>query len=295
MSGWLEIAADYRCNQRCLGCPAVSEGGPSLSSAQLMASLLQGRREGITQLWIGGGEPTLRPELLGLVREARKRGYTRVRIQTNAAMLSYAGHCEKLAAAGATELSVSIKGADAAVHDGFARSPGAFDLLCRAIENARATGMIVEGDILLYRSSTGSLPAIVRAFFARGIERFRVWSMAPDARDGQALAEEPLLSDVARAVEATLALGLSSDPEHLVALHLPPCTLSEDAARARFYPPDLGLSIHDASGAQFRLEDSPMEGGAFSPRCQGCALRTRCNGLRAEYLRRHGDGELAPR
>lgn len=295
MTRWLEIAADYRCNQRCLGCPAVSEGGPSLSSAQLLASLVQGRRDGIEQLWIGGGEPTLRPELLGLVREARKRGYRRVRIQTNAAMLSYPGHCAKLADAGATELSVSIKGADAAMHDHFARSPGAFDQLCRAIVEARAAGLSVEGDVLLYRSSTSALPDIVAAFFARGIECFRVWSMAPDARDEEALAEEPRLSEVARAIQATLALGLSSDPEHLIALHLPPCTLSDDASRSRFYAPDLGLLIHDASGGRFRLEDAPMEGGAYVPRCEGCALRSRCNGARAEYLGRHGDGELSPR
>lgn len=290
---WLELTPDYRCNQRCVGCGAVSDGGPSLSSRELVHALADGRRQGIAQLWIGGGEPTLRRDLLPLVREARRRGYARIRLQTNAAMLAYTEVVRRLADAGVTEVAASVKGPDRATHDRFTRSPGAFDLLCQGIENARAAGLVVEGDVLVYRSTTAQLPATVRGFFERGVERFRVWMMAPDPADPEALAEEPRWSEVAAAVREALALKLSSDPEHLLSLHSPPCTLDE--ARARFFAPDLGLIVHDASGRRFRLEHSTIEGGAWSPRCDGCLLRERCNGVRADYLARHGDGELRPR
>src|SRR5690606_28431657 len=108
---------------------------------------------------------------------------------------------------------------------------------CQGIENARAAGLVVEGDVLVYRSTTAQLPATVRGFFERGVERFRVWMMAPDPADPEALAEEPRWSEVAAAVREALALKLSSDPEHLRSLHSPPCTLDE--ARARFFAPDL--------------------------------------------------------
>lgn len=290
--GWLELTPDYRCNQRCLGCGAVSEGGPSLSSRELVHAMVDGRRRGITQLWIGGGEPTLRRDLLPLVREARRRGYARVRVQTNAAMLAYPELVRRMVDAGVTEVAASIKGPDAASHDRFTRSPGAFDLLCRGVENARASGLAVDGDVLVYRSTTHLLPATVAEFFARGIARFRVWMMAPDPADPEAIAEEPRWSEVAAAVRDAHALGLSDDPEHLLSLHSPPCTLADP--RARFFAPALELLVHDASGRRFRLEDSEIEGGAFSPRCDGCGLRPRCNGARAAYLARHGDGELQP-
>jgi hypothetical protein len=266
-----------------------------MTPPQLMASLRWGRAAGIEQLWIGGGEPTLRRDLLGLIREARAQGYRRVRLQTNAAMLSYPELCRRVVDAGVTELSLSLKGHDAETHDRYARAPGAFDLSSRAIDNARALGLAIEGDVLLYRSSTASLPQIVQTYFSRGISRFRVWMMAPDPRDPEALAEEPRWGEVASAIEATLALGLSNDPDHLISLHSPPCTLSEHAASARFFAPDLGLVVHDAGGSRFRLEDSPMEGGAYAEACDGCALRSRCNGVRREYLVRHGAGELRPR
>lgn len=290
---WLELTPDYRCNQRCVGCGAVSDGGPSRSSRELVQAMIDGRRQGITQLWIGGGEPTLRRDLLPLVRDARARGYTRVRLQTNAAMLAYPEVVRRLADAGITEVAASIKGPDAATHDRLARAPGAFDLLCRGIENARECALVVEGDVLVYRSTTALLPATVRAFFERGVERFRAWMMAPDPRDAEALAEEPRWSEMAAAVRETLALGLSDDPDHLVSLHSPPCTL--ESARARFFAPELGLLVHDASGHRFRLETSEIEGGTWPARCGGCALRPRCNGVRAGYVARHGDAELRPR
>lgn len=290
---WLELTPDYRCNQRCVGCGAVGEGGPSLTSRALVESMIDGRARGIAQLWIGGGEPTLRPDLLPLVREARARGYERIRLQTNAAMLAYPDVTRRLRDAGVTEVAVSIKGPDAATHDRLARSPGAFDLLGRGIENARASGLPVEGDVLAYRSNTALLPDVVRTFAARGVSRFRVWMMAPDPGDPEALAEEPRWSELARAVEATLALALSPDPEHLLSLHSPPCTLDDD--RARFHAPELGLLVHDASGHRFRLEESQIEGGTYPPACSGCALRPRCNGVRAGYVDRHGTLELRPR
>ncbi|MDQ3036186.1 MAG: radical SAM protein [Myxococcota bacterium] len=292
---WLELTPDYRCNQRCVGCGAVSEGGPSLSAGAMVSSMRDARRDGAAQLWIGGGEPTLRRDLLPLVREARAQGFARIRLQTNAAMLAYPEVARRLAEAGVTELAVSIKGPDAATHDRMARSEGAFDLLCRGIESARSHGLAVEGDVLAYRSTTSLLPEIVRTFAARGITRFRVWMMAPSEGDAEALAEEPRWSEVARAVRETLALSLSDEPDHLLSLHTPPCTLDDDAARARFFAPELGLLVHDASGRRFPLESSDIEGGAFPPACDGCELRPRCNGVRAAYVVRHGDAELRPR
>lgn len=257
--------------------------------------MIEARRGGASALWIGGGEPTLRADLLPLVREARARGFERVRLQTNAAMLSYPEVARRLADAGVTEIAVSIKGPDAATHDRLARTPGSFELLCRGVDSARACGLPVEGDVLAYRSTTRLLPEIVRAFHARGVERFRVWMMAPDPSDAEAVAEEPRLAEVARAVEEALALGLSSDPEHVLSLHTPPCTLDGVASGARFFAPDLELLIHDASGHWFRLEDSEIEGGTYPEPCGGCALRPRCGGVRAAYVARHGVGELRPR
>lgn len=290
---WLEIAGDYRCNHRCLGCSAT-DSGPTQSHAQLLRALDDGRAMGLRQLWIGGGEPTLRKDLSALIRAARARGYERIRLQTNGAMLAYPSVAASLRDAGLDEVAFSIQGPDAATHDRLCRVEGAFARLVTAIGHARSADLSLEGDVLLYRSTTARLPQTVSAFFALGIARFRVWMMAPPESGeaaSDALAEEPRLSEVGAAIGQTIALGLSSDPDHVRSLHTPPC-LTPSAAR--FFAPALGLLIHDASGRRFRLEQSPIEGGTFVEACTGCTLRERCMGLRKGYAERHGSSELRP-
>jgi hypothetical protein len=68
---WLEITADYRCNNRCVGCFAVADAGPAMTAPEIVAALRRGRNEGARGLWLGGGEPTLRRDLFATVRAAR--------------------------------------------------------------------------------------------------------------------------------------------------------------------------------------------------------------------------------
>src|SRR3984957_18354949 len=94
MRTWLELALDYRCNLRCLGCHACVDTGESMATGAAMALLREGRRRGCSRLWMGGGEPTLRPDLLHLMRAARSLGYDEVLLQTNGMRLSYAAYRE---------------------------------------------------------------------------------------------------------------------------------------------------------------------------------------------------------
>lgn len=202
LAPWLSLSPDLRCNHRCLGCDAVSEGGPALTARELVARLVEGRRQGIDRLEIGGGEPTLRRDLLPLVREAKSRGYARIRLLTNGAMLAYPELVRRLVDAGVTDVRFSIKGPDAATHDRLARSEGAFDLLVRGIENARAAGLRLEGELLVYRSTTARIPDVARTFSRLGIERLRLVALQPKADDPEAAAEAPVPSEIEAAVAA---------------------------------------------------------------------------------------------
>jgi molybdenum cofactor biosynthesis enzyme MoaA len=86
---WLEIALDYRCNLRCLGCHACHDTGERLASSEALAWLRAGREAGIERLWLGGGEPTLRGDLVALVGAARQLGYATIAVQSNGMRLAY--------------------------------------------------------------------------------------------------------------------------------------------------------------------------------------------------------------
>lgn len=298
---WLELTADYRCNNRCVGCDSADDAAPGMSREEALQALVDGRARGARSLWLGGGEPTLRPDLPVLVKAARRLGYERIKLQTNGMRLSYADYTKELAALGVTEVSFSIKGARRETHDRLTRTPGCYDLMLTGMRAATDAGLSIEADYLAYRTNTAELADALAQLHEWDVQLVRLWLLfadgdsshspnAPDAPD--ATKEVPRISDVLDQARAAIAAGFPS--ERLSSLHTPPCTLGSTLEVSRFFAPDLHLEIVNPGGRRFWLERSPMEGGTFLPGCDDCSARTRCLGIRASYLDRYGSDEFKP-
>src|ERR1700722_10509233 len=177
MRTWLELALDYRCNLRCLGCHACHDTGERLAGEQAGAILRAHRAEGITSLWIGGGEPTLRDDLFPLVATARKLGFERVLVQTNGMRLAYPAYAEALLRAGVTDLSLNIKSHLAHQHDALSGGES-HALVVRALENLSGRDVRLAADVLLTRTTSPELEATVGFFAARGVRRFVLWLLS---------------------------------------------------------------------------------------------------------------------
>jgi MoaA/NifB/PqqE/SkfB family radical SAM enzyme len=294
----IELALDYRCNLRCLGCRACEDRGERLSGERAAAVLREARAAGARSAWFGGGEPTLRDDLLALVRRARALGYEEVCVQTNALRLAYADYARALVEAGATEIRVNAKSHRAPVHDRLSRLDGAHALLLKALENVvslelPAARARLVADVLLARSTVPDLPETVAFFAERGVRAFWLWLLsAADAADDDDVAREvPRIADVVPAIARADAVARERGVA-LASLHTPPCTLPV-ALRGLWQPAaDLGMTVVDARGQSFPLASSPFEGGAHAPVCASCAVRDRCGGPRADYVRLHGAREF---
>src|SRR5690349_19218026 len=80
----------------------------ALPAPAVVRALKEGRRLGIDAVSFTGGEPTIRPDLLGLIGAARQLGYTDVKVQTNGLLLASAANVDRLIAAGVDRFHVSI-------------------------------------------------------------------------------------------------------------------------------------------------------------------------------------------
>jgi MoaA/NifB/PqqE/SkfB family radical SAM enzyme len=294
---WLELALDYRCNLRCIGCHACDDTGERLSSAQAAGLIRAGRDRGIDRLWLGGGEPTLRGDLLALVRGARQLGYVEVAVQTNGMRLAYPEYRDALVAAGVTELRFNVKSHRAEVHDRLSGEVPCHALLLQAVDGVAALAgspVRIVADVLLARGAAAELPDLVTFYAGRGVRGFTLWLLsAADSSDPLVAGEVPRIRDLwpalAGAREAAERLGAT-----LTSLHTPPCTLPAEL-RATFHPAsELGLLVVGPDAMPFPLEASPFEGGAYTPGCARCSERRRCGGPRADYLKIHGDEEFVP-
>ncbi len=133
----LDLKLGYSCNNSCLFC-AVGEKRkllPDKSEKELRRDLEAGRKNKADEVVFTGGEPTLRKELVGLVKHAKDLGYKAILVQSNGRRFSDKGVCKRLVKAGVTEFCPSLHGPTAGIHDFLTTKQGSFGQTLQGIKN----------------------------------------------------------------------------------------------------------------------------------------------------------------
>jgi MoaA/NifB/PqqE/SkfB family radical SAM enzyme len=128
----------YVCNNRCTFCAVGTRTQVDGHPQRQREHLDRYRAMGVRMVDFDGGEPTLNPELVALVRYARDIGYERVNVTTNGRMLAYERFAGSLVRSGLTTLLFSVHGHNAQVHAQQVGVAEAFDQTVQGIKNARA-------------------------------------------------------------------------------------------------------------------------------------------------------------
>jgi radical SAM protein with 4Fe4S-binding SPASM domain len=182
----IQVEVTSACNLRCAMClvryrPPVNKLAGAMP-LQTFESLLEQLPQ-LSQVTLQGlGEPLLAPDLLPMIRAAKRRGI-RVGFNSNATLLSRARAAE-LVAAGLDWLHVSVDGADAEtfeqIRDG-ARLDTVLDNLAGLVAEKRAAGTELPWIRVVFvamRRNIGDLPALVRLLGGLGVSELRVQNLA---------------------------------------------------------------------------------------------------------------------
>jgi len=110
------VNVTYECNNHCTFCATGTRTGIHGHPKRQREHLTKYRNLGVKLVDFDGGEPTLNPELIPLVKYARQIGYERVNVTTNGRTSFYEPYAEKLVNSGLTSLLFSIHGPDAQTH-----------------------------------------------------------------------------------------------------------------------------------------------------------------------------------
>src|SRR5690349_14564718 len=98
----------------------------NLSAAAVAAALAKGRALGYDAVSFTGGEPTIRRDLLPLLRHAKALGYGDVKVQSNGLLFAEPANVERLLDAGVTRFHVSIHTHDPEAYDALVRREGTY-------------------------------------------------------------------------------------------------------------------------------------------------------------------------
>lgn len=134
------------CNLECPYCFAASGPGQTHRSLWDLDRMLDGAlaaMDGPAPLQLSGGEPTVHPDILEIVRRARVKGYTHVEVNTNGVLVATRrGFAKQLKQAGVDALYLQFDGTDDAAY-AHTRATGLWRTKQDAVEAAREAGLRV--------------------------------------------------------------------------------------------------------------------------------------------------------
>jgi len=294
------------CNNGCAICPRSGAGAE-------FAALAKGPLDGAGPLVVHGGEPTLHPELLGLIERARGEGRPVV-LDTNARAFALEGRALATARVGLAHAVVTLHGAREGSHDFLTRTPGSFRQTVAGAMRLRAAGVRLTVRLLITRSTVHELQAMATTALGLGPAAVRFsWARMEPRLDGAAFVrgrtfvhgqEEPAI-----AVHPTPAGdpgGYDPGREWLVpryALGVEPLAAAVrvvqkvgrpvvvDGVPACLLPAGVAAA---PTGPACYAPGAAAVATRYPEPCDGCAARARCLGVPSGYLARFGAGELQP-
>ena len=170
------------CNMYCdhcyrdAGCKAEEE----LSTAEAKTLLEQIARAGFKIMIFSGGEPLMRPDFVELVAHAASLGLRPV-FGTNGTLITLE-MAQKLKAAGAMGMGISLDSMDREKHNAFRKFPGAWEGAVQGMRNCRAAGLPFQIHTTVMEWNNHELEALTDFAVAEGAVAHHFFFLVPTGR-----------------------------------------------------------------------------------------------------------------
>jgi len=298
----VDLKLGFACNQNCRHCAVDGKRHvPVLSLAEVCAEIDFYRHCGAIRLVLTGGEPTLRHDLVEIVRYAARGGFSDIHLQTNATGLANGQLASQLTQAGLTSALVSLHGPSAEVHDRIVRRPGGFAYTVAGLHALQRQGVRLATNTVVTRDNVTYLPTIVQ-FVAEEFPGLRTMCFSYPQITGGARTHfreiAPRLSATTTYLLEALPIadqrdiwcwvsdfplcGLPDYEEHSADV-VPRCAIGTDPSR-----PDGESRVSDYRCLTQASKVKPST-------CADCDLASICPGVDMHYVVTYGSNELSPR
>jgi cyclic pyranopterin phosphate synthase len=287
----LDVILGYDCNLFCDYCTiTLPMRRRALETRAVLTALRDARQRGAEAVSFTGGEPTIRADLLGLVRAASQLGFTDIKIQTNGLLLGQGTNLDRLVAAGANRFHLSIHTHRRDRYDALVRRGGTYDLMVAGLRALVDRHLRATADVILKQDTYLELPDALAWLHGLGMRSVHLWYVSLTDGNEANVDSLPRMTDALPAVSSALAWARAHDMD-VRSLHVPRCLLGADHHHA--WDPGAQDVTVVSPDATFRLSESRLAGHVHVRACDGCEHRSICPGVRADYLARYGDAEIA--
>jgi len=171
------------CNLKCLHCyeSAGAKDLDELSTEEVIRGIDILADAGVLILAFSGGEPTVRPDILQLIRHSSERGMFTA-VATNAMVFAQRKKVQEFKKAGLKFAQISLDGCKPKTHDFFRGVPGSFEKTVQGIKNCVAEGLFVEVATTATHYNIKEVPALIDFTAKLGADWFMLYNFIPTGR-----------------------------------------------------------------------------------------------------------------
>jgi cyclic pyranopterin phosphate synthase len=173
----------FSCNNNCIMCTTKpkEKNYKDRDTKEILDDLQKGINQGFKKVEFTGGEPTMRRDILDLIKYAKDLGYKDIAISTNGRMLSYNNFTEELIKSGIGRVNFSLYGHNAKIHDAITRTPQSFEQTIQGIKNVQKfPKVIIIVNTVVTRLNYQHLAEIGNFLSSLKINFFNILDLIPD-------------------------------------------------------------------------------------------------------------------
>ncbi len=168
----MDLALTYKCNNACLHCYVEEERKVEELTTEQWKRVIDKLGEiGIPHIVFTGGEPTLREDLVELIRYAESKELV-TGLVTNGRKLNDKAYVDELVKSGLDHIQITLESHIEKIHDKITKEKGSWKETVKGIKNAVATPVYTITNTTLNKHNIKSILGTVKFVHSLGIEQF---------------------------------------------------------------------------------------------------------------------------
>ncbi|MFH1510431.1 MAG: radical SAM protein [Candidatus Woesearchaeota archaeon] len=291
----LELELGTKCNSHCIYC---EQGNNPINSSygflpfdEAKRVIGQAGKNGAKRLLLQGGEPTLHPNIIEIIKFAKDLGFEVV-LFTNGRLFAYPDFSRKILAAGLDRVTFSILGNTSQCHDSITQAKGSFDQALKGIRNALTVldSSKISNSCVIIKGNYQYLCDIMQLMAYIGVKMNHFISVIP--YDSLLKREDIFIpySDILPFVKKTIK---KRGDNQILFENIPPCLMDGyDMFLAEYH--NIPLDIKRMDRRDIIEKKSVQDSRIMLEVCSGCHRHNSCLGVHKSYVHLFGSHEFCP-
>ncbi len=290
----LDMKVGFSCNNSCRFCAQGHNRSAGDKTTTRIKNEMEDSRKRCSEIVFTGGEPTIRPDITGLVSYAKRLGYEIIQIQSNGRRFFYKEFCKEMIDAGANQFAPALHGHISELHDFLTRSKGSFIQTVNGIRNLKKLKQCVTTNTVVTKPNYRHIPDIARLLVSLDVDQFQFAFVHPVGNAYKYYdSMVPRISLAAPFIHAGIKVGINAG-KSVMAEAMPFCLMRgyEDYVAELRIPDtevvEMSLILKDYKKARIGFAKSKFE------QCKRCKYMGSCEGPWKEYPEKRGSSEFVP-